>query len=135
MRTLSLVLLMACSSNSGSGGDAGGGVDAPTGPAEACSDTVAHYCSTIQCDSTPSAARGDAALCPSNEISCLDVDIVVSTMPDAGVNLYYQGGTLIAIEEVSIIGVRCVAGPPMFSPPNCGGDQGTALPVCAHSAQ
>ncbi|HEV7557585.1 MAG TPA: hypothetical protein VGO00_19105, partial [Kofleriaceae bacterium] len=73
--------------------------------------------------------------CPSNEISCLDVDIIRSTTPDGGVNLYYQGGALIGIEDVTIAGVRCVAGPAMFAPPNCGNDQGTPLAVCAHSAR
>jgi len=137
MRTLSLVFLIACSSNGGGGGgdDDSSGIDAPTGPLEACTDTVEHYCSSIQCDRTPSEAHSDSTLCPSNEITCLDVDIIKSTTPDGGVNLYYQGGVLIGIEDISIIGVRCVAGPAMFAPPNCGTDPGTALPVCAHSAR
>lgn len=144
MKTLSLAAVLAtmigafaCSSKSSGGGDDdddGGGVDAPTGPVEACSDTVATYCSRVACQNTPDDARRDSTLCPSNEVSCADVTIIYSTMTDAGVNLYYQNGVLVGIEDVTIAGTRCVAGPEMFAPPNCGADQGASLPVCAHSA-
>src|SRR5215475_1886466 len=125
MRTLGFLLLAACSSNGGGGGgDDDTGIDAPTGPVEPCDRPVADYCSQVQCDTSPAAARNDAMLCPANEISCLDIDLVVSTMADAGVNLYYQGDTLIAIEDITIVGPHCVAGPAMFAPPSCGTDMG-----------
>ena len=143
MKTLSLALVVAsavgavaCSSKSSSGDDdGGGGIDAPTGPVEACSDTVEHYCSQADCPATPAEARTDSMLCPSNEVSCADATIVYSTMPDSGVNLYYQNGVLVGVETVTIAGTRCVAGPDMFAPPNCGNDPGTSIPICAHSAR
>jgi hypothetical protein len=125
-----LVLLAACSSSASSNTP-----DAATSPPDGtigltCSTSIAEYCNANSCDQTLAAAQQDKDLCPASQNTCGTFEVITKGRLDTATIYYYQGGQLVAIDNLLLPGHHvCAAGPATFVEPSCG-NTGQTLPAC-----
>ena len=131
MRALGLLLLLAACSSSASSTT----LDAATPPTDGsvgltCGTTIATYCGSNSCNQTLAAAEQDHSLCPASENTCGTFQVVTKGNLDTATIYYYQGGQLVAIDNLLLPGHHtCVAGPTTFVEPTCTTASHT-LPAC-----
>lgn len=128
MRSLSVVLLLAGCSSSASSNNPDAATDASGGLT--CSTTIAEYCGANSCDQDIAAAKQDKGLCPASLNMCGTFEVITKGGIDTATFYYYQGGQLVAIDNLLLPGHHtCAAGPNTFVEPTCGsGSQ--PLPAC-----
>ena len=124
MRTYSLLIfLTACTAHAS---------NQPNQPVRlTCTNSIATYCATNNCNQTLAVAEQDKSLCPATLTRCGKYEVVGKNSVDVLTRWYYQAGQLVAItSQIFPSWYFCLAGPTTFNAPPCAAPART-LPACA----